>query len=47
MYKRQLLVLRADFTIKRSDYGINAGNNEEKVSDEIELKLRVAGAAPY
>ena len=42
-----LLVLRCDFTIKRSDYGINAGNNEEKVSDEIELKLRVAGAAPY
>ena len=41
-----LLVLRSDFTIKRSDYGINAGNNEEKVSDEIELKLRVAGAAP-
>ena len=42
-----LLVLRCDFIIKRSDYGINAGNNEEKVSDEIELKLRVAGAAPY
>ena len=42
-----LLVLRCDFTIKRSDYGINAGNNEEKVSDEIEMKLRVAGAAPY
>jgi len=42
-----LLVLRSDFTIKRSDYGINAGNNEEKVSDKIELKLRVAGAAPY
>jgi len=42
-----LLVLRSDFTIKRSDYGINAGNNEEKVSDEIELKLRVAGAAAY
>jgi len=42
-----LLVLRSDFTIKRSDYGINAGNNEEKVSDEIELKLRVAGAEPY
>ena len=41
-----LLVLRSDFTIKRSDYGINAGKNEEKVSDEIELKLRVAGAAP-
>jgi len=42
-----LLVLRCDLTIKRSDFGINAGNNEEKVSDEIELKLRVAGAAPY
>ncbi len=42
-----VLVVRCDFTIKRSDYGINAGNNEEKVSDEIELKLRVAGAAPY
>ncbi|MBC8244210.1 MAG: YceI family protein [Verrucomicrobia bacterium] len=42
-----LLVLRADFKIKRSEYGINAGNNEEKVSDEIELKLRVAGAAPH
>ena len=41
-----LLVLRSDFTIKRSDYGINSGNNEEKVSDEIEIKLRVAGAAP-
>ena len=42
-----LLVLRCDFTIKRSDYGINAGKKEEKVSDEIELKLRVAGAAPH
>ena len=41
-----LLVLRSDFTIKRSDYGINSGNNEEKVSDDIEIKLRVAGAAP-
>lgn len=42
-----LLVLRSDFTIRRSDYGINAGIKEEKVSDEIELKLRVAGAAPH
>jgi len=42
-----LLVLRSDFKIKRSDYGINAGKKEEKVSDEIELKLRVAGAAPH
>ena len=42
-----LLVLRSDFKIKRADYGINAGKKEEKVSDEIELKLRVAGAAPH
>ena len=42
-----LLVLRSDFIIKRSDYGINAGISEDKVSDEIELKLRVAGAAPH
>ena len=42
-----LLVLRADFKIKRSEYEINAGNNEEKVSDEIELKLSLAGAAPH
>ena len=42
-----LLVLRSDFTIRRSDYGINAGIKEEKVSNEIELKLRVAGAAPH
>ena len=41
-----LLVLRSDFKVKRSDYNINSGNNEEKVSDEIEIKLRVAGAAP-
>ena len=41
-----LLVLRADFTIKRSDYNINPGSREEKVSEEIEIKLRVAGMAP-
>ena len=41
-----LLVLRSDFMIKRSDYNIKPGDNEEKVSDEIEIKLRVAGAAP-
>ena len=41
-----LLVLRSDFTIKRSEYKIKPGDNEEKVSDEIEIKLRLAGAAP-
>lgn len=41
-----LLVLRAKFTVKRSDYGINAANFEDKVSDEIELSLNLAGSAP-
>ena len=41
-----LLVLRAKFSIKRRDFGINGGQMEDKVSDEIELSLSVAGAAP-
>ena len=45
--KRDLLVIRSSFTIKRSDYGIMPGQTEEKVSDEIELTLSIAGAAPH
>src|SRR5207247_1957302 len=41
-----LLVIRASFKIKRSDFGINPGQGEEKVSDDIELNLSIAGAAP-
>lgn len=41
-----LLVLRAQFTIKRSDYNINKGNAEDKVSDDIDLTLSLAGQAP-
>jgi len=40
-----LLVIRANFKIKRSDFGINPGQLEDKVSDEIELNLSIAGAA--
>ena len=40
-----LLVLRTSFTITRSEFGINAGQYEDKVSDEIALKLSIAGAA--
>ena len=40
-----LLVIRASFTVKRSDYGINPGAPEEKVSDTIDLTLSIAGAA--
>ena len=41
-----LLVVRANFAIKRSDFGINAGRGEDKVSNEIDLSLSVAGTAP-
>ena len=41
-----LLVLRATFSIKRSDFGINAAKFEEKVSNDIELTFSLAGMAP-
>jgi polyisoprenoid-binding protein YceI len=41
-----LLVLRASFTIKRTDYGIQPRQMEEKVADDIELSLSIAGMAP-
>ena len=43
--KGDLLVIRASFAIKRSDYGINPKAPEEKVSDTIDLTLSIAGAA--
>ena len=43
--KGDLLVLRANFSIKRSDFGIMPGQMEEKVSDTIELTLSIAGAS--
>jgi polyisoprenoid-binding protein YceI len=45
--KGDLLVLRSSFTIKRSDFGINPSAPKDKVSDEIELSLSVAGAAAH
>jgi polyisoprenoid-binding protein YceI len=41
-----LLVIRATFAIKRTDYGINPAAPTDKVADEIEITLSVAGAAP-
>lgn len=41
-----LLVVRTHFVIKRTDFGINAGVAEDKVSNEIDLSLSIAGAAP-
>lgn len=44
--KGDLLVLRATFAIKRSDYAINPKAPQDKVSDTIDLTLSIAGAAP-
>ncbi|MBM3837440.1 MAG: YceI family protein [Verrucomicrobia bacterium] len=41
-----LLVLRSNFSVRRRDFGIQPGRNEEKVADEIVLELSLAGAAP-
>jgi polyisoprenoid-binding protein YceI len=43
--KGDLLVIRSTFTIKRSDFNINPGQMEDKVSEGIEISLSVAGAA--
>jgi polyisoprenoid-binding protein YceI len=43
--KGDLLVIRSTFKIKRSDFGINPGAPTDKVADEIELSLSVAGAS--
>lgn len=43
--KGDLLVIRTTFTIKRSDFNIMAHQAEDKVADEIELTLSIAGAA--
>jgi polyisoprenoid-binding protein YceI len=41
-----LLVIRANFSIKRSDFGINPKAPEDKVADTIDITLSIAGAAP-
>jgi polyisoprenoid-binding protein YceI len=40
-----LLVLRANFSISRSEFGIQAGEMTDKVSETIDLSLSIAGAA--
>ena len=40
-----LLVIRSEFGIKRSDFGIRPGEFLDKVSNEIDLSLSLAGAA--
>lgn len=40
-----LLVIRSNFSIKRSDFNINPGQFEDKVSEDIAITLSIAGAA--
>jgi polyisoprenoid-binding protein YceI len=40
-----LLVVRSEFKIKRSDFGIRPGEFLDKVSDEIALSVTIIGAA--
>lgn len=44
--KGDLLVLRANFVINRSEFGIMAGQATDKVAETINLSLSIAGAAP-
>ncbi len=44
--KGDLLVVRGEFTVLRSDYGIKPGQNEDKVANEIKLSLAIVGTAP-
>lgn len=44
--KGDLLVIRANFTVKRSDFGINPKAPVDKVADEVALTLSLAGSAP-
>lgn len=41
-----LLVIRSNFEIKRSDFGIKPGEYADKVSETIDLSLSIAGSAP-
>lgn len=45
--KGDLLVIRANFSIKRGDFGIMPGQMEDKVSNTIELTLSIAGASVH
>jgi polyisoprenoid-binding protein YceI len=43
--KGDLLVIRANFSINRNDFNIQKGQFEDKVADEINLSLSIAGAS--
>jgi len=41
-----LLVIRSDFTINRSEFDIQPGENTDKVAEEVKITLAIAGSAP-
>lgn len=41
-----IVVIRSKFSVKRGDFGIQSGQREDKVANEVELRLSVAGFAP-
>lgn len=41
-----LLVVRGEFSISRTEFGIRPGQNEDKVADQIDLTIAVVGSAP-
>jgi polyisoprenoid-binding protein YceI len=41
-----LLVIRSTLTIKRTDFDVNPGAPEDKVANEIEVSLSIAGSCP-
>jgi polyisoprenoid-binding protein YceI len=43
--KGDLLVIRANFTINRNEFNIQKGQFEDKVADDIQLSLSIAGAS--
>ena len=45
--KGDLLVIRSNFTIKRSEFGINPAAPQDKVADDIALSLSIAGASAH
>lgn len=44
--KGDLLIIRSKFIVKRNDFNIQADQKLEKVANDIEISLNVAGAAP-
>lgn len=41
-----LLVIRSEFMLNRSEFGIQPGKNTEKVAEEVKITLAIAGSAP-